>query len=111
LPVRNATVPLLRQQLLLLRQLRLRVLNRGFERPGLGDGLLILVGADETAAEERFQPAGMCARIRHVRLQPGDFRAPCRDCLLDAADLRLSNNKLALRALQLGLVGSRVDDK
>jgi hypothetical protein len=80
-------VPLLRQQLLLLRQLRLRVLNRGFERPGLADRLLILVGADKTATEERFQSAGMGASIRRVRLQPGYFRAPRCDRLLDAADL------------------------
>ena len=43
----------------------------GIERPGLGDRFLILVGADESAAEQRFQPAGMGARISGVRpLQP-----------------------------------------
>ena len=86
-------VPLLRQQLLLLRQLRPRVLNRGFERPGLGDRLLILVGADKAAAEERFQPAGMGARISRVRLQPRYLRAARCDRLLDAADLRLSDDE------------------
>jgi hypothetical protein len=64
-------VTLLREQLLLLGQLGLGVLNRGIERPGLGDRFLILVGADESAAEQRFQPAGMGARISGVRpLQP-----------------------------------------
>ena len=87
------------------------MLNPGFERPGLGDGLLILVGTDKAAAEEWFQPAGMGASIRRVRLQPGYFRAPRCDRLLDAADLRLSDDKLALRALQLSLVWSRVDHK
>ena len=33
------------------------------------------------------------------------------DCLLDATDLRLSEDKFAPRALQLSLVRSRVDDK
>lgn len=45
------------------------------------------------------------------RLQPVDFRARDRDRLPDAADLGLSDDKLALRALELSLVGSRVDHK
>jgi len=69
------------------------VLNRGIERPGLGGRFLILVGADEAAAEQRFQPVGMGARIRGVRPQPGDFRVRGCDRLLDAADLRLSQDK------------------
>ena len=104
-------VTLLRQQLLLLRQLGLGVLNRGVERSRFGDRLLILVGADEPAAEERFQAAGMGARISGVRPQPGDFSPRRCDRLLNAADLCLGEDKLAPRALQLSLVWPRVHDK
>ena len=43
--------------------------------------------------------------------EPGDFRARGRDRLLDAADLGLSDDKLAPRPLQLSLVRSWVDHK
>src|SRR5215467_4151428 len=104
-------VALLRQQLLLLGQLGLGVINRGVERSRFGDRFLILVGADEPAADERFQPAGMCTSISHVRPQPGDLRASGRDRLLDAANLCLSQNKFAPCALQFSLVRPRVDNK